>query len=96
MDDAKGPINGMGSLMLAQIVQRQITQSYDAHRMRDFWRRLFAGDNDPHVLAEGMVMALSGGQFVPQQWSRGTVINISVPADASAEQVARAVQGVID
>lgn len=47
MDDAKGPINGMGSLMLAQIVQRQITQSYDAHRMRDFWRRLFAGDNDP-------------------------------------------------
>ncbi|GAB7533657.1 hypothetical protein PS3A_60730 [Pseudomonas sp. 3A(2025)] len=95
MDDAKGPIDGMGSLMLAQIVQRQITQSYDAHRMRDFWRRLFTGDNDPDVMAEGMVMALSGGQFVPHQWAKGTVINVAVHGEATAEQVANALRGVI-
>lgn len=40
-------------------------------------------------------MALSGGQFVPHQWAKGTVINVAVHGEATAEQVANALRGVI-
>lgn len=91
MDARKGPLNGVDRTTLAQMVQAQLSQSFDAYRMREFWRRLFAGDNDPEEMAEGMCLALSGGQYVERD-KEGMVLNITINGSGDPEQIAAAVK----
>lgn len=93
MSERKGPINGFEHYNLTQIVDMHITGAIDSHRAKDFWRRLFAGDNDPEEMAKGMVSALGYGRYVPRSESKAVVVNITVNGDVPPERIAEAVKG---
>ncbi|KJK17162.1 hypothetical protein [Pseudomonas sp. 2(2015)] len=91
----QGPINGADSSMIEHMVCGQIEQRYDELRMRQFWTRLFAGDNDPKAMAEGLCRALSGGHYVRKE--AGLVSNLTVQmfGTATPEEVAKAVRASV-
>jgi hypothetical protein len=86
MADSKtrGPINGVDSETVATMVDHQITGQFDQHRMRNFWRRLLAGDNDPEVIADGLCRALSSGHYI-QAPARHVTVNLAVQGSVDAE-----------
>lgn len=90
-DKAKGPINGATSGMVENMVCGQIEQRYDAVRMRQFWKRLIAGENDPEQVADGICRALSGGHYVPKVAAQVCNITVQVTGDACPNAVAKSV-----
>ena len=92
---AKGPINGVDSATVEQMVCGQIEQRYDALRMRQFWRRLIAGENDPEQVADGICRALSGGHYVPKEPTAVSNISVQVFGEASPEGIAKALGGAL-
>ncbi|QGW77757.1 hypothetical protein GPJ81_14030 [Pseudomonas alkylphenolica] len=94
-DRAKGPINGVDSAMVEHMVCGQIEQRYDALRMRQFWKRLIAGDNDPDQVADGICRALSGGHYVRKEPAVVSNISVQVFGEASPEGLAQALSGAL-
>lgn len=91
MADSKtrGPINGVDSETVATMVARQVTGEFDQYRMRDYWRRLLAGDNEPEVIAEGLCRALSGGRYIEGP-ARSVTINLNIQSAAKPQALAAA------
>ncbi|WP_462402175.1 hypothetical protein [Pseudomonas sp. Marseille-QA0332] len=83
------PINGTDSETVAKMVDFQITGFCDHMRMRDYWRRLLAGDNDPDVIAEGLCRALSGGRYIKGP-ARQVTINLNIQSAADPQALAAA------
>lgn len=97
MADSKklGPINGTDSETVTKMVEFQITGYCDHFRMRDYWRRLLAGDNDPEVIAEGLCQALSGGHYIKGP-ARNVTINITVQGDPNPQALAVALADEVE
>jgi hypothetical protein len=88
------PINGADRFLISKMVGYQVTQFADNARMLQFWQRLFAGENDPEEIAQGLCLALSGGRYVPKpRAAMGMTVNLTISAsgDASPEQISSAV-----
>ena len=88
----QGPINGADSSMIEHMVCGQIEQRYDELRMRQFWTRLFAGDNDPKAMAEGLCRALSGGHYVRKEAAPANNLTVQVFGAASSEDIAKSLR----
>jgi hypothetical protein len=91
---ALDPINGADRFLISKMVDHQVTQFADRARMLQFWQRLFAGENDPEEIAQGLCLALSGGQYVPKyRPAMGMTVNLTINAsgDASPEQISSVV-----
>ncbi|MGY3286273.1 hypothetical protein ACVW05_003899 [Pseudomonas fulva] len=69
------------------MVDHQITGQFDQYRMRDYWCRLLAGDNEPEVIAEGLCRALSGGRYVKGP-ARNVTINLNIQSAANPQALA--------
>lgn len=89
------PINGTDSETVAKMVGFQITGFCDRTRMRDYWCRLLAGDNDPEVIAEGLCRALSGGQYIEGP-ARNVTINFNVQSAAEPQALAAALAADVE
>lgn len=90
-----GPISGLDRFEIDKMVGLQISQRFDEPRMRCFWERLFAGDNDPKELAAGLCLALSNGRYVRKRDAGVMNINVQVFGEASPEDIAKAVSGAM-
>lgn len=80
-------INGADRYLIDKVVKNGITGFYDGFRMLSFWRRLLAGDNDPEEIAQGLVLALSNGRYIPKPdpvRCMAVTVNISGAADPVA------------
>lgn len=87
-----GPINGADSQLVAKMVDYHITRQFDEVRMRQFWKRLFSGENDPKVLADGICQALGFGRYVHKsQAEQNITMNLNFAKDTNAEQIAAAI-----
>lgn len=94
-NSSQKPINGIDSGQVEHMVCGQIEQRFDSLRMRQFWARVFAGDNDPAQIAEGLCRALSGGHYVRREQASVLNVSVTVPPGVSPADVAQAVKAAV-
>ncbi|MDD2059143.1 hypothetical protein NPS58_17100 [Pseudomonas putida] len=90
-----GPISGFDRFQISNMVDRQISQEFDYHRMLSFWKRLMAGDNEPEEIAQGLCIALSLGRYVRKEGAGIRNVSIQVFGEVDPKEIAKAVSGAI-
>ncbi|MGO2705748.1 MAG: hypothetical protein ACTIBJ_15000 [Pseudomonas helleri] len=77
---------------LEKMVKMQLNRSYDYFRMHQFWVRVLEGDTPAKEIATALCRTLSSGRYVEMPDAPRNIFNITVTGNATAEQVAEAVQ----
>lgn len=77
---------------LDKMLRMQLDRFYDHPRMKKFWVQVLEGETPAEEIATALCMVLSSGSYVKAPKSPRNIFNITVTGNASAEQVAEAVQ----
>lgn len=77
---------------LEKMICAQLDRTYDYLRMHQFWVRVLDGDTPAKEIATALCRVLSSGRYVKVPDAPRNIFNITVTGNATAEQVAKAVQ----
>lgn len=77
---------------LERILVMQLGRAYDQPRMYKFWMAVLEGETPAKEIATALCMVLSTGRYVKAPEAPRNIFNITVTGNATAEQVAEAVQ----
>ena len=80
------------ALELEKMIRLQLDRHCDHHRMLPFWVRVLEGDTPAKEIALALCRVLSSGHYVKVPDAPRNIFNITVTGNATAEQVADAVQ----
>lgn len=93
MSEAEGkPGATYCALELDKMLTEQLDRRYDYYRMHQFWVRVLEGDTPAKAIATALCGVLSSGRYVKAPEQPSNIFNITVTGNATAEQVAEAVQ----
>ena len=80
------------ALELEKMIMLQLDRHCDHYRMLPFWVGVLEGDTPAKEIALALCRVLSSGHYVKVPDAPRNIFNITVTGNATAEQVAEAVQ----
>ena len=90
------PMAAMSTPDIVRMIKGQLDREFDRYRMVIFWRRLLESPTDKKVIAEALCLVLSSGVYAKKSKQVDTIFNISVTAQGSSEDIAKAVAGACE
>lgn len=84
MSEEQEAAKGADVGLIVKLLRGQIAQEYDAYRMLERWPIVLA-ETDPKVVAQALVVVLSGGQYVKRE-PRQVTANITINCNGGDPQ----------